>query len=142
MPRYDEMTSTGSHTELSSFRKIRLRDSKLQVLLVSLTHEMIPIPGFFVPSGFQTNLDFPNANKPLTYCSRMDTDDFRLHEQMDGSRVSNMDFPSDHLLTGLPISRMPKSRWPHLSSELSSSCSRSLNSVQLLVNPTADGYSM
>jgi hypothetical protein len=45
MPRYDEMTSTGSHMELSSFRKIGLRDSKLQVLLVSLTREM-SIPDF------------------------------------------------------------------------------------------------
>jgi hypothetical protein len=45
MPRYDEMTSAGSHMELSSFRKIGLRDSELQVLLVSRTHEM-SIPDF------------------------------------------------------------------------------------------------
>jgi hypothetical protein len=35
---------------------------------------------------------------------------------------------------------MPKFRWPRLLSELSSSRSRSLNSVQLLVNPMANGY--
>jgi hypothetical protein len=29
MPRYDEMTSVGSHTELSSFRRIRLHDFEL-----------------------------------------------------------------------------------------------------------------
>ena len=45
MPRYDKMTSAGSHMELSPFRKIGLRDSKMQVLLVSRTHEM-PILDF------------------------------------------------------------------------------------------------
>jgi hypothetical protein len=41
MPRYDEMTSAGSHMVLSSFRRIRMRDFKKQVPLVPKTHEML-----------------------------------------------------------------------------------------------------
>jgi hypothetical protein len=116
MPRYDEMTSTGSHTELSSFWKIRLRDFEMQGVPVFRIHET-SIPKFL--QIFDTRPRWMNGSD----CSR----DFH-NENSRTLVLVTPDFTNDEI----PMAT--------LSSDFSSSCSQNLNLVQLPANLTTGRY--
>jgi hypothetical protein len=116
MPRYDKMTSTGSHTDLSSFYKIGLRDSEMQGVLVFRIHETL-IPNFLRIYDMRPKW--------------MNGSDFSWDFHYENSRTLVLVTPN------FTNAEIPMAT---LSSDFSSSCSQNLNLMQLPANLTTDGY--